>query len=208
MKKYAWFIAAIVLVLSMAACKNFEANTPGNTTAVLLDPTTPPATTATQPEPTGDANVVSITFSREGVESTIPVTMIDGSNGLYRIATNPEIFRMESFNGSDTFWYTLWEGQPNIYYSVSYHADMTTEYMEGGLLHQNDGSTSEKVKIGQYDAIAVYTSKNDQWSTQQHFYLIPHNGGCFLIETQFVMEMYEGLFPQMRAIFDTFEILG
>ncbi len=201
-------ILVMLLALGLAGCARQNAANPTTDQMAATPPvqeTTPDVTTV--PAATADPDQVYISFSREGIVSTIPVTMVDGTVGSYRIATNPELFRMESYGSSDSFWYTLWEGQPNIYYSVSIHPDMTAEDVEAGLLHQNDGATSERVKIGQYDAIGVYTSENDPLMTQRHFYLIAHGNGCYMIETQFVMEMYEGLFPQMRALFDTFTIL-
>ncbi len=208
MKRWICAVMAIVMMLSLFACASRNAeSTAGDTTPQPTPEVTTPEATTTVPNTSATPDMVSITFYREGQGTTLSVPMVTGSAGNFRIATNPELFRQESSNGSDVFWYTLWEGQPNIYYSVSYNPDMTAEYMEGGLLHQNDGATSKKVKIGQYNAIAVYASKDDQFMTQQHFYLIPHGTGCFMIETQFVMEMYEGLFPQMRALFDTFVIL-
>ncbi len=204
MKK--WLILVLILSLALTACAQQGTHSQGGTTPeASTAPELPPEPTTTVPETTAEPDQVYISFSREGTVSTIPVTMVDGSTG-YRIATNPEIFRRETASGLDVFWYTNWESQPNIYYSVSYNADMTLEFMKEGLLHQNDGATSEPVKIGQYDAVAVYVSKEDPLRTQQHFYLVAHNGGCYMIETQFVLEMYEGLFPQMRALFDTFVI--
>lgn len=196
-------VLAMILALGMTACGRQNGVAP--TTAAEAMATAPQATTT--PAATDDPDRVYISLCREGVASTIPVTMVNGTVGSYRIATNPEIFRMESGGGTDTFWYTRWEGQPNIYYSVSFNRDMTAEEMEAGLLHQNEGATSQRVKVGQYDAIAVYASENDSFLTQRHFYLIPQGSGCYMIETQFTMEMYEGLFPQMRALFDTFHIL-
>ncbi len=205
MKRWICAVMAVMMMLSLAACasRNGQSNSQGSaseTTAAPVITTTPEATT---PVP----DTVSITFYREGEGTTLTVPMVAGHTGNFRIATNPELFRHESSGGSDIFWYTLWEGQPNIYYCISYNPDMTAEYMESGLLHQNEGATSERIKIGQYDAIAVYASQNDHYLTQRHFYLIPHGTGCFMIETQFVQEMYEGLFPQMRAMFDTFVII-
>ncbi len=200
MKRLSVIVLTLVLALSLAACAQRKQQNIG----VASRSTTPDSTSA---ETTASPDIVYITYYREGEGATIPVTMIDGKSSNYRIATNPEIFRQETWGNSDVFWYTLWEGQPNIYYSISYHPTMTAEYMEAGLLHQNDGATSEKVKVGQYDASVVRTSKNDHFLTQQHFYLIPHGTGCFMIETQFIIEMYEGLFPQMRALFDTFTIV-
>lgn len=191
MKKYVW-ILILMMALSLAGCakRNPESDTTG-------------------PEPTTTvaSETVSITFYREGEGTTITVPMVTGSTGNYRIATNPEIFRKYSSEDSDVFWYTLWESQPNIYYSVTYYPDATAQFMESSLLNKYTGATSEEVKVGQYDAICVSISNSDQFRSQQHFYLIAHNDGCFVIETQFIMEMYEGLFPQMRALFDTFVIV-
>ena len=33
-------------------------------------------------------------------------------------------------------------------------------------------------------------------------------GDRYLLETNFIFEMYEGLYPQMRALFDTFTVTG
>ncbi|MGM9600296.1 MAG: hypothetical protein ACI3W5_01755 [Faecousia sp.] len=190
MKKYVW-ILILMMALSLAGCakRNSESAATG-----------PEPTTTVAPE------TVSITFYREGEGTTIAVPMVTGSMGNYRIATNPEIFLMDTEDGSDIFRYTLWEGEPDIYYSVSYYPD-TTAQAASSLLNKYSGATSEEVKVGQYDAICVSISDSDRFRSQQHFYLIAHNDGCFVIETQFIMEMYEGLFPQMRAIFNTFVIV-
>lgn len=191
MKKFVW-ILILMMTLSLAGCSKRNSES-----------------AATEPEPTTTAapETVSITFYREGEGTTITVPMVTGSTGNYRIATNPEIFRKYSSEDSDVFWYTLWESQPNIYYSVTYYPDATAQFMESSLLNKYTGAASEEVKVGQYDAICVSISNSDQFRSQQHFYLIAHNDGCFVIETQFIMEMYEGLFPQMRSLFDTFVIL-
>lgn len=190
MKKFVW-ILILMMTLSLAGCSKRNSES-----------------AATEPEPTTTvAETVSITFYREGEGTTITVPMVTGSMGNYRIATNPEIFRKYSSEDSDVFWYTLWESQPNIYYSVTYYPDATAQFMESNLLNKYTGAASEEVKVGQYDAICVSISNSDQFRSQQHFYLIAHNDGCFVIETQFIMEMYEGLFPQMRSLFDTFVIL-
>lgn len=194
MKKIAWMLI-LMMALSLVGCAK---RNPGSAAG---PETTTPADTAVKDD------IVYITFYREGEGTTIPVTMVDGITGNYRIATNPEIFRKYSSENSDVFHYTLWENQPDVYYSVTYDSHTTAKAQANSLLEKHNGATSENVKIGGYDAIAVYASDSDAFMTQQHFYLIDHNGGCFLIETRFVMEMYEGLFPQMRALFDTFEIV-
>ncbi len=202
MRRLSAFALSLLLTLSMTSCAQRDHREIG-----VANPSTTPASSAVVAESTADPDIVYITFYREGEGTTIPVTMLDGKDGRYRIATNPEVFHRESWGSSDVFWYTPWDGQPKIYYSVSYHPDTTAEYMKDGLLHQHNGATSEAVKIGQYDATVVRVSKNDQLLTQQHFYLIAYHSGCYVIETQFVFEMYEGLYPQMRALFDTFTIV-
>jgi len=51
-----------------------------------------------------------------------------------------------------------------------------------------------------------FDSETDSPSNQLHFFIIPTDGGCIVIEAQFDFEMYEGLYRIMLALFDTLKI--
>ena len=59
-----------------------------------------------------------------------------------------------------------------------------------------------------HDALAVYLqNENSDPSYQMHFFVIECDGGSVIIETQFISEMYEGLYAIMRECFNTFTML-
>lgn len=61
--------------------------------------------------------------------------------------------------------------------------------------------------IRNYDATAVqFENEAACPSCQRHFFIIPANYGCIVIEAQFDVEMYEGLYQIMLALFNTLEI--
>lgn len=204
MKRFFIVVTAVLWIFSLAACasQEQEATTPGTSS-------TPPEATSepTTPAPT-DPNQLYISFSRENVITTIPVTIMNGTVGSYRIAVNPRLFEMNSYSGLDCFVYTNWPyDDTQIYYSVSYLEGISAQDAADGLVLQNDAAVSEPATLGEYEALAVYVSGTDDQLTQRYFYLIDHAGGCYMLETQFVMEMADGLYPQIRALLDTFTIV-
>ena len=61
--------------------------------------------------------------------------------------------------------------------------------------------------MGGYDAFAVYLDGNNNIPDyNMHYFIIPTDSGCIVIESQFSIEMYEGLYQIMRALFDTIKI--
>ncbi len=201
MKKILLWSLILTLLVSLAACKPSE--------PVHTDPqesSTPPESSDATEESVPEDSVVTIRFSREGEITELQVPMVEGTVGNYRIATNPELFQLNSMENVDVFEYTLWQRQPPVYYAVSYLAGMSADAAAQGLVLQNDGEQREDEALGAYMAKVVTVSGVDAQMSQTHFYLIDHAGGCYMIETRFTLEMYEGLFPQMRALFDTFVI--
>ncbi len=204
MKKGMIWSLILMLLLSMTACR------PVQTDSVPTESEKPQPTQTDMPEEStqeAEADTVTIRFSREGIVTELEVPMLDGIDGTYRIATNPELFTRQSIAGLDVFQYNLWEGKPGVYYSVSYISGMSAEVAAQELVLQNDGEHAADEQVGGYTAKVVTISGVDVAMSQTHFYLIDHKDGCYMIETHFTMEMYEGLFPQMRALFDTFTIV-
>ncbi len=207
MKKILLWTLILTLLVSLAACKPSEpVHTDPQESAEPSESSTPPESSDATEESVPEDSVVTIRFSREGEVTELQVPMVDGTVGNYRIATNPELFRHESVENVDVFEYTLWQSQPPVYYAVSYLAGMSADTAAQGLALQNDGEQVDDEMIGAYSAKVVLVSGADAQMSQTFFYLIDHAGGCYMIETHFTLEMYEGLFPQMRALFDTFVI--
>ena len=153
-----------------------------------------------------------IEFSREGEVSRVPVEIVRGSFGNYSIATDPEYFTYTAGDGVDRFAYDAWNGELTVYYCVYMNNEFTMQQLADGLMHQNsdsyENSMTEQIQLGDYAATALYFDGYSGYSDYcMHFYLIESNDGCFVIETQFTREMYEGLYAQMRALFDTFTML-
>lgn len=168
------------------------------------DPTKAPEIETTLPEITEPQ--LYIEFTREGITERIPVKDATGTVGHYTIGYDPERFTQDG----DVFRDSLWGGTaPIVYYAVTYYPDLTAQELVSGLILQNEGDyasyETEATTVGQYEATGVYFSGDD---TLMHFFAIdsPY-GGSYLLETQFGVEMYEGLYPQIRAALDTFVIM-
>ncbi|MBQ9943123.1 MAG: hypothetical protein IJO67_02045 [Clostridia bacterium] len=152
-----------------------------------------------------------IEVSREGVAEKIPVETICILDSGSTIATVPEYFTHTILNGVDTFTYDAWQGERAVYYSVRFLLDGNPNQICEELMEQYGenyaGSQVFAVKVGGYDGTSVqFESEAAYPSYQRHFFIIPADYGCILIEAQFDFEMYEGLYPIMLALFDTLKI--
>lgn len=157
-----------------------------------------------------DAGQEYITVSREGVEEKIPVDSFRGSFGFcdYSIAMDSEYFQFTTYEGIDSFTYDEWEGDRSVYYCVYAHTDISADELANGIVHQYGEKYAdcftEAVKVGEYDALAVYLGEEAQApSYNMHFFIIERGSDCVVIETQFAFEMYEGLYAIMRQCFNT-----
>ena len=198
-------VLSLIMVLSFAACGKDETSQSG---------TGEPVQDSTE---IGDAAVSQsaqsyIEVSREGIVEQIPVEIIRGTTYDYTIAMDPEYFTFRTYEGVDTFSYEAWEGERAVYYTVYPIFDLTPQQAADGLVHQNSDNyadcLTEKVTLGEYEAVAVYLEReNAAPDYQLHFFLIECAEGCIVIETQFTMEMYEGLYAIMRQCFNTFTMV-
>jgi len=152
-----------------------------------------------------------IEVSREGVVEKIPVDFYRVLNSNATIAMAPESFTYSVCEGVDTFSCDAWEDGASVYYSIYANNAHTAEEFAGLLQQYYTDSYRfvlvENTRIGSYDAVAVYFDGNNIVPDyNMHYFLIPTNYGCVVIETQFTFEMYEGLYKIMRALFDTIKI--
>ena len=153
-----------------------------------------------------------IEVSREGIVEQIPVEIVRGGSFAYTIAMDPEYFGFTTYEGLDTFSYLDCPFDRPVYYCIYPIYDLTPQEVSDALVHQNGDNyaecRTEKVTIGNYEAFAVYM-ENEIYdpSYQLHFFVIECTGGSVVIETQFVAEMYEGLYAIMRECFNTFTML-
>ena len=152
-----------------------------------------------------------IDVSREGVVDRIPVETVRVINFDTTIAMDPEYFTYDVRDGIDTFTYNSWQGERQVYYSVYLAEGSCPSDLCDALYRQYSDSYAARnvfaVKVGSYDATAVqFDGENACPAYQRHFTLIPVEDGCIVIEAQFDIEMYEGLYRIMCALFDTLKI--
>lgn len=152
-----------------------------------------------------------IDVSREGVVDRIPVETVRVINFDTTIAMDPEYFTYCVRDGIDTFVYDTWQGEREVYYSVYLAEGSCPSDLCDALYRQYGDSYAARnvfaVKVGNYDATAVhFDGENACLTYQRHFFLIPVDDGCIVIEAQFNFEMYEGLYRIMCALFDTLKI--
>jgi len=152
-----------------------------------------------------------IEVSREGVVEKIPVETVRVVNFDTTIAMAPEYSTHSVCESVDTFSYDTWDGKADVYYSVYADETHTPEELAGLLQqHYTDSYRSvlvENTRVGSYDAVAVYCDGNNiAPDYNMHYFIIPTDSGCIVIEAQFTFEMYEGLYKIMRALFDTIKI--
>lgn len=180
---------------------NFSVIESGN----FMDESDPGAADAAAPEQ------AYIEVSREGNVSKIPVEIICLIDSGSVISTAPEYFTHSVCQDADTFTYNAWQGEREVYYAVrtilnSNPNQICEELMEQ---HGNNYASSQvfAVKVGDYDGTAVqFEGETAYPAYQRHFFILPAHNGCTLIEAQFDVEMYEGLYPIMLSLFDTLEI--
>ncbi len=153
-----------------------------------------------------------IEVNREGIVDQIPVEIVRGEAFDYTIAMDPEYFGFTSYEGLDTYSYIDCPFDRPIYYCVYPVYGMTPQEVSDAFVHQNGDDyafcDTDRVTLGDYDALAVYlTNDNSDPDYQMHFFIVECSSGSVVIETQFVTEMYGGLYSIMRGCFDTFTML-
>lgn len=220
MKKFCCLIAALALLL--AACGSNDLPTAPPTAGETVEESTP-AQTVTQPteEETVPATetepqivMSSVEVWREGQASQIPVQIIPGTVGSYSIAMDPEYFTFTPQEAADLFAYEAWDGAQAVYYTVSlYEGSYDPARFEADILAQHERSYenwySEETTLGQYPATLVCLQNQlDAPGYFRYVYLVDCGGSCYVIETEVYAEMFDGLYPIMRACFDTFTVIS
>lgn len=199
-------VTIFALLVCLSSCQSTSNNLGSNTTMpVTVTPTvTVPPTTVPQvtlPE--------FVEVSREGEVSQIPVVTVFGTVGDYCITMDPEYFTFSAHETVDMFAYDTWPGESPVFFCISAYekgdAQQFVADMESQFRHQYQSFDVEDTTIGAYDATAVYLqSFKDDPAYNKHIFLIHCGEDMYILETQFVTEMYEGLYAIMRALFDTF----
>ena len=211
----------MLAVLCLAGCRPMHPiaeTAPALTTAA---PTTQPAETAlpteTTPETTQPMETTTETepvlryveVFREGEASQIPVEMVHGTVGSYAVAMDPEYFTFYPQETVDMFSYDAWEDGPGVFYAISdYQLQPDPQQFVTDTQDQFaplfDSCSTEETTIAGYPATAVYLSDFIMDPAYQyHVFLVDCQGDYYLIEVSFVFEMYEGLYPIIRACLDT-----
>ena len=152
-----------------------------------------------------------IEISREGIVEQLPVETVHICSFDATMAMAPAFFTHTVREGIDTFTYTGWTGEREVYYSVYHVSDSSPNQICEKLFtaygEKYAGKNVFAVKVGDHDATTVqFESESASPSYQRHFFIIPTDGGSLVIEAQFDFEMYEGLFRIMLALFETLKI--
>jgi len=201
-------LVALTLCLGLFGCMaSQEVHSPASTTATTVPETTAPPTTlpaVTLPD--------HVEVFREGESSQIPVETVQGTVGDYLIAIDPEYFTFSSHETVDMFSYDGWDYDMPVYFCVSaYEKEDPQEFIDdviGQFGSQYQAIDLEDTTIGSYRATAVYLRRcTENTDYHKHVFLIDCGAQKYILEAQFVTEMYEGLYAIMRALFDTFTAL-
>ena len=152
-----------------------------------------------------------IEVTREGITEKIPVKTVNGKVGNYTIAIDPEFFTLHSHETVDIFSYDEWNGEMDVYFSISNYygtdrrefIDSVTEQFKSEYETYSVGDT----KFGEYEAVVVFFSncKSDR-DYQKDVIMVDCGNQRFLFEVHYTMEMSEGLRVIMNAMFDTFMV--
>lgn len=209
-RKIYCLVAAAILLLSLLGCQpSNTADTPAESDTTSSQPTAAP-TTQPPTEETTDPLPQFIEVWREGQVSQIPVELIRGSVGNYTVAIDPEYFTFLPQEGYDLFSYEAWGSEHPVYFTVTPYpgAYDPEQFAQECLLTHSDAyefAQSQETAVGSYNATLVtLDGSKDTPGYCRHFYLLSCGETCYAIEAEFTMEMYEGLYAIMRAMFDTF----
>ena len=205
MRSRACVAALFLMLLVLCACGQTEEISPTYGTEQNYIHTTPEETIpATEPVE------AYVEVWREGEISRIPVEIIHGTVGDYTIAMDPEYFTFTAHETVDMFGYDSWPGEQPVYFAISrYESAYDPAQFAADMLDQFEADYAswdpDALTVGQYSATALYLNSSlDAPDYNRHIFLIDCGGERYLIETEFCLEMYEGLYPIMRALFDTF----
>lgn len=208
MKKLLSLIAVLMILFALSGCQSSEPleTVPSTETQTIpaTEPTVPPTEAETVPAP------AFVEVWREGEVSQIPVEMVRGTVGPYTMAMDPAYFTHIPQETVDLFAYEAWPGEQAVYYAVSAYEDgYDPEQFIADIRAQFESSYeswyAEETAIGQYPATLVCLERQlDAPAYYRQIFLVDCGDTRYVIETQFYVEMFEGLCAIMRALFDTF----
>lgn len=199
--------AGILSILTISSCLS------GCLSSTERMPFLPTATTeSTQPPVTTVPPVTLpdyVEVFREGEASNIPVETVRGTVGDYLIAIDPEYFVFTPHETVDMFSYEDWGGDMAVFFCISDYTGNDPDGFTSDVIQQY-GSSYQGIDLADttiagYPATAVYLRDHrENPAYQNHIFLIQCGSKNYILQAQFVAEMYEGLYAIMRALFDTF----
>jgi hypothetical protein len=204
-KKSVCTFLSVLTAISLVGCASTEGmRATGETGGATY------ATTTQSPTEESKADFVEV--MREGETQQIPVVFVDGKVGSYTIAMDPEYFTFLPRETVDLFSYEEWPGDGAIYYAISayqgeYDADAFIAECRAQFESQYESCTTESTTVGGYEATLVtFGGYRDAPMFCRHIYLVNCGSVAYVIKAEFTIEMYEGLYAVMRALFDTFTV--
>ena len=200
----------VIAVLSLLLCGCDEENTV--TSKNTTSPETTLSTTAPTTAPTG-ATVPEENFlevMREGEVSQIPAVMVQTCTEGVTLAIDPAYFVHKSEEGLDEFIYETWGGSQPVYYSIGVYVEGSPSFEEQMLEDHGAKFASHsfsETEIAGYPAKeAVFVGLLEDPTYCHHVYLLDCGDIKYQIDMQFVIEMYEGLYPIIMASLNTLQI--
>lgn len=194
---------AAFLLLGLCACR--AAFSEGDTTSPSPSQTAPTTTAPSVTEPV----VQYVEVWREGEVSQIPVQVITGQAGSYTIAIDPEYFTFLPQDGSDLFSYEAWGSEQPVYFRIHLYEGA---YDPAAFLSQDTPASyeqtgSQSLTVAGFPATLVSMAGTGEAAGYcLHRFLLDCGVVRYCIEARFSMEMYEGLYAIMLALFDTFTV--
>ena len=203
MKKLLTLALGLVLTVSLAACSKTPAKNPSQSSSEIAS--------VVSSETTSEAKYVE--FYLEGLLEKVEVETVNGSVGNYEISINTDEFVLQKTETVDIFTRkdkSLLEAD----FCISKYSEADPDEFISNMKKQFNAdyefcSATKDIKIGKYNATEVLFQGNlrDKQYCKTCF-LVDCGKEQFLIEAHYTMEMFEGLYVQMVAYFNTFTYLG
>lgn len=191
-------------LLLLAGCQGSAPEGTTDTTSTAPQ-TSEPVMTSETAAPT----LTHVEVMREGEWSLIPVETVQGAVGNYTMAMDTERFTQIPMEYMDLYLYSLWEGKP-VYYSVmpysgSFERVVFEQYCVDRFGALYTDMSSQVDTVGEYRALRVtFSGLTEQPEYCRTVLLLDCGDSLWLLQAEYVMEMYEGLVPIMEALFATF----
>ena len=197
MKYMLWLLS---LCLLLCGCSAADPGTTVPATTASLQTTAP--TEATLPRE------VFLEVLREGEISQIPAVMVNTSIGGYTVAMDESYFVHKGEEGLDEFLYETWEGSQPVGYSIGIYVDAARSFEEQmletyGNLYLAYSPAAETVVAGYPATELAFQNLLEDPSYYRHCFLVRCGAVAYEIQVTFTQEMYEGLYPIIRASLDT-----